>query len=258
MVAAECCYGGMLYDPAEAKGVAGFVDAYLGAGVYGYCASTNTSYGPSDHNNMADLICRFFLEHVLSGCSLGRAMLQARQDYVFTRSTLNPVDLKTLAQFNLYGDPSLHPVARAVKTPLPSVSAAGQAGPKSSPPSAAQRPKGIAARRRRLQANGRGLDQTTTHAAAQPRNLAEGEKGRLVASLAVRGHVSAPSATPVARSGKGAVVVCSFEVLPAPSATPGPGEQFHVLLQRRAKGLHAIVAREEAGRIEQVILLRER
>jgi hypothetical protein len=56
------------------------------------------------------LICQYFLKDVLDGASLGRSTLQARQRFIQNESPLDPVDLKTLAQFNLMGDPSIHPV----------------------------------------------------------------------------------------------------------------------------------------------------
>jgi len=46
----------------------------------------------------------------LAGASLGRACLQARQKFVDTED-LDKYNLKTLAQFVLLGDPSLHPCA---------------------------------------------------------------------------------------------------------------------------------------------------
>ena len=235
VAAAECCYGGMLYDPAEAGGRACFTDTYLAGGAYGYAAATNTAYGPANGNDGADLVCRSFLEQVLSGCSLGRAMLQARQDYVFTKATLSPVDLKTLAQFALFGDPALHPVRGA---------ATDGAAPKSV---AAAPPSGLAARRRRLLANGEALYAGTTHAAAEPTALPRRSRRRLAAALATQAEVPLAEAR-----------LQSFEVVPAPAAPTGAGERFHVLLQRGRAGLRAVVAREEAGRIERAKVLRER
>jgi hypothetical protein len=52
----------------------------------------------------------------LSGASTGRAVLQARQDYLIKNPVLDPIDLKTFAQFSLMGDPAVHPVLRA--TPM--------------------------------------------------------------------------------------------------------------------------------------------
>jgi hypothetical protein len=56
------------------------------------------------------LICQYFLESLLKGASLGRAMLEARQKYIGGWSVPTPYDYKTLAQFLLLGDPSIQPV----------------------------------------------------------------------------------------------------------------------------------------------------
>lgn len=112
IVAAECCYGADLYDPARSGGQPGICYAYLGSGAYGYLGSSTIAYGPSSGNGWADLLCRYFLEEVLRGASLGRALLEARQRYALGMSVLQGEDLKTLAQFNLLGDPSIHAVAR--------------------------------------------------------------------------------------------------------------------------------------------------
>jgi hypothetical protein len=107
VAAAECCYGGQLYDPAKVKGQQGICNTYLANKAYGFFASTTIAYGPSDANAQADLICQYFLQSVLRGASLGRATLEARQNFVRTASPPDPSDIKTLAQFNLYGDPSI-------------------------------------------------------------------------------------------------------------------------------------------------------
>jgi hypothetical protein len=109
VVAAECCYGAELYDPEG--GAAGICSTYLAEGAIGFLGSTTIAYGPADSNGSADLLCRFFLEEVLNGASLGRALLVARQRFAREASPLSPIDLKTVAQFHLLGDPSLHPVA---------------------------------------------------------------------------------------------------------------------------------------------------
>ncbi len=110
----ECCYGAELYDPETAGAeTAGLANAYLDAGAYGLFGSTTISYGPATGNAYADVLCRFVLERVLAGASLGRATLEARQRFAAGAAELDPVDLKTLAQFVLLGDPSIHPVAPA-------------------------------------------------------------------------------------------------------------------------------------------------
>ncbi len=110
VAAVECCYGAELYDPADSGGQSGICSTFLEQGGYGYWGSTTIAYGPIAGNGAADLITQYFLQDILAGASIGRAALQARQKFVQNSGTMNPVDLKTLAQFYLLGDPSIHPV----------------------------------------------------------------------------------------------------------------------------------------------------
>jgi hypothetical protein len=109
VVAAECCFGAQLYDPSLANGAWPIPNAYLGAGAVGFLGSTNTAYGLEASNSAADLMTQYFLINILEGASLGRAFLQARQKFVQGQKMEDPVNLKTLAQFILLGDPSLQP-----------------------------------------------------------------------------------------------------------------------------------------------------
>ncbi|MEY2686493.1 MAG: hypothetical protein RL375_691 [Pseudomonadota bacterium] len=111
VMAAECCYGAQLYDPADAGGRQGIALTYLDQGACAVFGSTTIAYGPSEGNGSADLITQFFLQQVLAGASLGRAVLEARLQFAGQRTHLDPFDLKTLAQFYLLGDPSHQPVA---------------------------------------------------------------------------------------------------------------------------------------------------
>jgi len=116
VAAFECCFGAELYDP---KGLPSMsvASAYLQMGAYGLVASTTISYGPADGNENADVICQLFLEQVLRGASLGRAFLEARLGYIRSQSVVDPYDEKTLAQFVLLGDPSIHPFAEPATEP---------------------------------------------------------------------------------------------------------------------------------------------
>lgn len=116
VVTAECCYGAELYDSTLAFDP-GICISYLDAGAIGFMGSTTIAYGPADSNGSADLICRFFLDRVRKGASLGRALLEARLQFVKTGTPLSPVDLKTLGQFLLLGDPSLRAVSAAGMKP---------------------------------------------------------------------------------------------------------------------------------------------
>lgn len=108
VIAAECCYGAELYDPTGTE--MGISQRYLGEGAWGFFGSSTIAYGPADGTEYADLLCIEFIQAVRDGASLGRAALQARQRYIEAGGTMGPVDLKTVAQFNLIGDPSIQPV----------------------------------------------------------------------------------------------------------------------------------------------------
>jgi hypothetical protein len=106
VVAAECCYGAQLYDPSLAGGQLPLCNAYLQSGACAFWGSSTIAYGPAASNDNADLICQYFFKELLNGASIGRAALIARQTYARKTLTLSPVDLKTLAQFLIYGDSS--------------------------------------------------------------------------------------------------------------------------------------------------------
>ena len=106
----ECCYGAELYNPSLAVGI-GLCQTYLEEGAYGFFGSTNIAYGPAIGNGASDLIAQFFLRASITGSSLGGAELDARRSFVSAHGIMSPIDLKTLAQFLLLGDPSIRPVA---------------------------------------------------------------------------------------------------------------------------------------------------
>lgn len=112
VMAAECCYGIQVMNP-QTDGIS-VAASYLQEGALAVMGSSNIAYGPSAGQGLADLICQYFLKSVLCGASTGRALLEARQKFLnVSAPTLDPHELKTLAQFYLLGDPSLSPV----KTP---------------------------------------------------------------------------------------------------------------------------------------------
>ncbi len=113
VVAAECCYGGQMYDPALSNGQPNVASTYLRAGAYAFFGSSTVAYGPATGNGSADLICQYFLHAAITGASTGRAALEARQRFVQQSANLDPTDLKTLAQYVLLGDPSIEPVQPA-------------------------------------------------------------------------------------------------------------------------------------------------
>ena len=106
VVAAECCFGAELYDPrldADNKKDFPIAIAYLDRGAIGFLGSTTTAYGDVDEVGAADLMVQYFLVNVLDGASLGRALLQARQQFVLSERLDEETNLKTLGQFILLG-----------------------------------------------------------------------------------------------------------------------------------------------------------
>ncbi|RYE09503.1 MAG: hypothetical protein EOP22_08535 [Hyphomicrobiales bacterium] len=129
VVAAECCYGAELYNYLWLATHPPLCLTYLWKGAAAVLGSTNIAYGPAAGNGQADYLTQFFLKEVLAGASTGRALLQARQSFVGSQTMSTPVNLKTLAQFLLLGDPSLHPVM-APKATQGAAIPAGDVAPK--------------------------------------------------------------------------------------------------------------------------------
>lgn len=119
VAAVECCFGAELYDSVTLSLPLPICQHYLKQGAYGYFGSTTIAYGPAEGNGAADLITQYFMLAVLDGASLGRAALLARQRFVKQTGELDPADLKTLGQFNLLGDPSIHPAKVKNATVVP-------------------------------------------------------------------------------------------------------------------------------------------
>ena len=120
VVGAMCCYGATLFDPnhpdvtAEQKGDAPIPSVYLRQGAYGFVGSTTIAWVGASAMVCADWIIASFMRYVMQGASTGRALLDAKQEFVrwINQQGRNPdiAEEKTLLQFHLLGDPSIHPV----------------------------------------------------------------------------------------------------------------------------------------------------
>jgi hypothetical protein len=122
VVAAECCYGADLYDPAPSKELP-LCNTYLINGAICFAGSTTVAYGAASGQGQADLLTQYFVQYLFKGASAGRAFLQARLDFMQQRlAQKDTADLKTIAQFILLGDPSIQIVEstehRALRTVL--------------------------------------------------------------------------------------------------------------------------------------------
>jgi hypothetical protein len=247
----ECCYGAQLYNPAPVPNrQIGISNTYMANRAYGFFGSTTIAYGPADGNGSADLLCQYFLQRVLGGASLGRAALEARQQFAQGAASLDPVDTKTLAQMNLLGDPSIHPVAKT--TPHVVVSAKAMRGMTQETANAAA---ARADRRRQLFTRGLSIVQTQSVAhldlkakpgAAAIKTLLQLAKELKRGKAAILSYRIVGPALPKTPRMKSALGVAAM--LPQPN-------HFHVITGKHAKGLSkipritAIVAKEEGGKI---------
>ncbi|RPD42217.1 hypothetical protein [Chitinophaga barathri] len=113
IVAAECCYGAQLYDPAKTETAhLSIASNYLLNHAIAFAGSSTIAYGPAKGQGLADLLTQYFLINTIKGASTGRAFLEARQRFLDEMGpALDPYELKTIAQFYLLGDPSLVAVA---------------------------------------------------------------------------------------------------------------------------------------------------
>jgi hypothetical protein len=146
---AMCCYGAQVFspdDPAVAPaGASPVAIAYLRRGALGFAGATEIAWVGVDRMACADAIVTRYLGSVRAGASQGRALLEAKQAYLraLQQAGREPgiEDEKTLLEFVLLGDPSIHPVVSAVApAPVPSAGTARRA-----PAAAAARPSPAAA-----------------------------------------------------------------------------------------------------------------
>lgn len=237
VVAAECCYGGQLFKPTNDDGWA-IAARYLAGGAYAYFGSTTIAYGPATSNGLSDNLCQNFLRKAIGGASTGRAVLEARQEYIKGTSFLAPQDLKTIAQFNLLGDPSVQPVT------LPKRRALGMAAVPD-----------LAARRTALRAAGEAL--TARRAVMEKVDTADAVRDQLLAMTEQLGLESRETMSFVSQRPGGAPARMGFAAAAAPAAA-----RFHVVSGRRrvdgaAQLPHvvAVVATEVAGKLEYLQIL---
>ncbi|HEX8175024.1 MAG TPA: hypothetical protein VF543_07895 [Pyrinomonadaceae bacterium] len=234
IVAAECCYGGELYNPNLSNGQPGICNTYLGNKAYGFFGATTIAYGPAEGNGSADLICQYFLRSVLKGASTGRAALEARQRFIESSPELDPVDLKTLAQFNLYGDPSVVPVA----TPAARVSTTR--GAKASFEAAAATRADV-----RRQLLNKGLWLAENHPVAVERRTTGTTRGAGTRGAGISSSVQAELRRLASRANLLRAEVLSFGIERAPepksmtrsmSAMRPPSTAFHVIMGSATDG----------------------
>ncbi len=125
LAAAMCCYGAQVYSPSDPlaapAGALPMAMTYLAGGAAGFMGATKIAWVGLQVMMCADWIVASYLKKAVSGASLGRAMLEAKQDYmqylVNQGQRADTADEKTMIEFVLLGDPALQPVASTVVVP---------------------------------------------------------------------------------------------------------------------------------------------
>ncbi|HET9978085.1 MAG TPA: C25 family cysteine peptidase [Burkholderiaceae bacterium] len=125
LAAAMCCYGAQVFAPDDPRnntpGQWPIALAYLRGGAPGFMGATRIAWVGVSAMMCADWIVAGYLKKCLEGASLGRAMLESKQDYLqFLQGQgqrPDTADEKTMIEFVLLGDPSIHPVKSAA-TPM--------------------------------------------------------------------------------------------------------------------------------------------
>jgi len=118
VVASMCCYGAQIFSPSDPKarspGEWPMASTYLRQGALGFIGSTMMAWVGTSAMGPADWIVQGYVKNVLAGASTGNAFLACKQDYrshySFEDNTLSDNEEKTLIEYVLLGDPSIHPV----------------------------------------------------------------------------------------------------------------------------------------------------
>jgi hypothetical protein len=255
VAAVECCYGAELYDSVTLAGDLPICQHYLAQGACGYLGSTTVAYGGVDDSGQADLICRDFLAQVQQGASLGRALLVARQAFVKQAAQMDAVDLKTLAQFVLLGDPSLTPVAAAGGA-APATKAVAAKGARAQALSQEVQAFERAERRAALKATGQFLARSKpTASEPAPQAAVTATVGKALSNIARAVGLTGGTAFRAFAVKAGADAAKEARSAPAAKALALP-TRYHLAIQRvpgaagaPVQAAVAIVAKELDGRI---------
>lgn len=102
VICTEACYGAR--PKVNARGEQGIVVNALSNGCLAFVGSSRIAYGMSDGRmSCADVIANTFTKGVTAGMTVGAAFLKALS--AVGRGDMDEIDIKTLAEFALYGDP---------------------------------------------------------------------------------------------------------------------------------------------------------
>jgi hypothetical protein len=85
--------------------------SFLHEGLAAYIAPTRSAVGGSELTGSANLLGRFFFEHMAQNITVGEALIQAKKDYYSEqqKNFFYEDNEVTLYEYTLYGDPAFNP-----------------------------------------------------------------------------------------------------------------------------------------------------
>ena len=131
LVGTMCCYGAQIFSPeakqARNRGRWPLASTYLRKGALAFVGSTRQAWLGVNVMKSADWIVADYFKRILGGASIGRAFLESKQKYISyyieKGRSLDAMGQKTLIEYVLLGDPSIHPVGRRVSDPERAIAA---------------------------------------------------------------------------------------------------------------------------------------
>ena len=125
VVGTTCCWGAQIFSP-DARHVRShkrwpLASTYLRKGALGFVGATGRVWFGEDTMRFADYIVGDYFKWILRHASIGRALLESKHGYMCYYleggGTADALDQKTMVEYVLLGDPSIHPVAAKVSCP---------------------------------------------------------------------------------------------------------------------------------------------
>jgi Peptidase family C25 len=124
LVGATCCWGAQIFSPNARHARRGrwpLASIYLRKGAFAFLGPTARAWFGGPTMGFADYIVADYLKWILRHASIGRAFLESKHEYMCNYleggGTPDPLDQKTLIEYVLLGDPSIHPVRKKVSRP---------------------------------------------------------------------------------------------------------------------------------------------
>jgi hypothetical protein len=124
LVGTTCCWGAQIFSPYARHARRGrwpLASTYLRKGAFAFVGSTARAWFGGPTMGFADYIVADYLKWILRRASIGRAFLESKHGYMCYYleggGTADALDQKTMIEYVLLGDPSIHPVKSKLLQP---------------------------------------------------------------------------------------------------------------------------------------------